>query len=183
MGQCYTYQSILTTDGTNICLIDTGTKRGEWALLWGRTILTHKALQLYSKGKAWYPMMSRPLHISPSGTCHFHPQKQSTTGPLTPPTGPLCQSHKSSSCWSSALKIPTFSSKVSIVNRSMGSPMSLLITNLFMDEFEAKAISSAPIHPGSGLGVCKASLSSKRLNTVTSSSRIITLLTPTSCSQ
>ena len=53
--------------------------------------------------------------------------------------GPACPSHKSSSCWSSALNILTSSSRVSIMNRSMVQPWvphQPLIANLFMEEFE-----------------------------------------------
>ena len=35
MGKCYTYQSILTADDINLCLTDTGAKRGEIVTLRG----------------------------------------------------------------------------------------------------------------------------------------------------
>ena len=45
------------------------------------------------------------------------------------------------------LKTPSPSSKVSILNRSIGSPIYPLIANLFMEKFKVKAISFAPTHP------------------------------------
>ena len=43
MGKCYTYLSILNIDGTNLCLTDTGAKRGKLAPQGGEsTILTNE---------------------------------------------------------------------------------------------------------------------------------------------
>ena len=64
----------------------------------------------------------------------------------------------------------------------MALPIKPLLANLFMEEFEAKVISSDPIQPGSGLCRWRTPSSSNRLNIVTSSSSTSTLLTPTSSS-
>ena len=39
MAKCYTYQNILTKDGTNLCLTDTGAKKGRNWHSPGRTII------------------------------------------------------------------------------------------------------------------------------------------------
>ena len=45
------------------------------------------------------------------------------------------------------LKIPTAYSRVSIMNRSMGSPISPIAVKLFMEKFETEAINTAPHQP------------------------------------
>ena len=55
---------------------------------------------------------------------------------------------------------------------AMGSPFSPLIGNMFMDEFEVKAISSAPNLPACCSGLWMTPLSSYRQNTIISSSSI-----------
>ena len=37
LGKCYAYQSILTIDGANLCLTDTGAKRGTGITWWDHT--------------------------------------------------------------------------------------------------------------------------------------------------
>ena len=66
------------------------------------------------------------------------------------------------------LKTHISSFKVSIISRSMGShgiSISATVANLFMEEFEIKAINSAPIHPSFELGMWMTPLSSKRQKT------------------
>ena len=62
---------------------------------------------------------------------------------------------------------------------AMGSHISVIVANLFMKEFECKAISTTPIHQGYGLGMWMTPLSSKRQNTASSSYIISTPLTHT----
>ena len=64
---------------------------------------------------------------------------------------------------------------------AMGSPISPLSANLFMEEFEIMAISSTP-HPAYSLHLWMTPLSSNRQNTVTSSSSTSTPKTPISSS-
>ena len=54
------------------------------------------------------------------------------------------------------------------------------IANLFMEEFESKAISTAPINPGFGLGMWMTPLSPNMMNIMISSSNIASPLTLTS---
>ena len=64
----------------------------------------------------------------------------------------------------------------------MGSPISPLNANLFMEEFEIKAISSAPTLHTYGSGLWMTPLSSNIQNTVTSSFSTLTSKTPISSS-
>ena len=64
----------------------------------------------------------------------------------------------------------------------MGSPTSFIVVNLFMVEFEIKAINSAPIHPGCGLGMWMTLLSFQKQNMVTNLCSTSTPLTNTSSS-
>ena len=59
----------------------------------------------------------------------------------------------------------------------MGSPISSFVANLFMEEFESKAISTAPTHPGFGSGMWMTLLSSNRQNIANSSFNILIPLT------
>ena len=60
---------------------------------------------------------------------------------------------------------------------AMGSPLSPLVTNLFMEEFKAKAISTPPIQWGFGLGMGMTPLPSNRQNIATISSSTLIPLT------
>ena len=61
----------------------------------------------------------------------------------------------------------------------MGSPISPLVANLFMEDFKARALSTSSIPPGSGLDMWTTSLLLTRQNTPNSSS--CTLNTLPSC--
>ena len=63
---------------------------------------------------------------------------------------------------------------------AMGSPISPFLANLFMKEFETKAINTASNPKGNGSGMWMTHLLSKRQNTDTSSYSTSTLLTLTS---
>ena len=105
----------------------------------------------WKQGKSSPHMMSRPS----SHQCQYNqPSKLSNKGyNRTPPShkGPTCQYPKSPPCWSSALPTPTSSSRVSIMNKYKvqlwDSPISPLIANIFMEEFEVKALQSFPNPP------------------------------------
>ena len=123
------------------------------------------------------------LYIGSTGPCFFHHQKQTTIGPSSPPQD-LHVNKKIITLLEFCLKnnYLLFKNRYfeQIHGAAMGSPINPLSVNLFMEEFEAKAISSAPIHPGYGLGMWMTPLASNRLDIVTSSSSISTLLTHTS---
>ena len=61
----------------------------------------------------------------------------------------------------------------------MQSPISPIVANLSMEEFEIKAINSIPHPPGCGLGMWMTLLSSRSKNTVTNSCNTSTALTHT----
>ena len=105
------------------------------------------SLYNYNKGNTWSPTLSRPSLYHFQWTLPFPSSKANYYQTLYCPTGPQCQSNKSSPCQSSVLIIPTFRYFEHIHGAAMGSPISLLIGNLFMKMFEAKTISSVPHVP------------------------------------
>ena len=66
---------------------------------------------------------------------------------------------------------------------AMGSPISPLIANIFMEEFEVKGLQSFPNPPPFGSGLCMTHLSSTRQNTVRTYYNTSTTRTHTSSSQ
>ena len=60
----------------------------------------------------------------------------------------------------------------------MGSPVSPIVPNLYMEYLEQKALSTAPHSPGSGATLCMTPLSSTRKSINKTSSNTLTVLTP-----
>ena len=60
---------------------------------------------------------------------------------------------------------------------AMGSPVSPIVANLYMEYFEQKALNTAPHTPGSDAGICMTHLSSKRKSTKRTSYNTSTVLT------
>ena len=102
-----------------------------------------------AEGRAGYGILQcqGTLRLTTSWPLHCHSSIYTSTGPLT--LWSTCMVHpqivtRPESC----LKRHTSSSRISIMNSSMVQPwwpISPLITKLFMEEFEFKAISFAPI--------------------------------------
>ena len=111
MGKCYTYQNILTIDGTNIYLTDAGAKKGTGQVFTSAARGIYDVLQYQG-----------PLHISYSGLCYFHHQKQNTSGPPQLPHRTSMSIQQSIILLEFALKILTSSSRVTILNRSKVQP-------------------------------------------------------------
>ena len=80
-------------------------------------------------------------------------------------------------CWSHALKIPTFSSRVSILNRCMVQtwvlPIAPLLPTCSWKSANPKPSAVPQIHPGFGLCMWMTPLSSNRLIMATRSSRTL----------
>ena len=96
------------------------------------------------------------VHLSPHRSCPQH--HQGSIGQGHHPQGNNC--HGSwvtlSSYWNFVSRTPTFLSKASSMNRwgaAMGSPVSPIVANLYMEYLEQKALSTAP-HPQVLAQVC-----------------------------
>ena len=105
-----------------------------------------KSIQI-QQGKPYLPMMPRPLHFSYIGHCPKHHTQQATTGHNTQQQDPTFHSNIMS-LLRFCLKGThfTFQGKYykHIKGNAMRSLLSPLVANLFMEDFQTRALGSSP---------------------------------------